>query len=288
MSGDSTFFEELQMDFLKESAFMLEQYEEYMMRLETSQDPAKDLTDIFRVAHSVKGGATAVGLTDLSKFAHVMEDLLDLLRSHHDLVNSDVISLLLQSGDELKNRITSLQQGILLPVVDVSKSLGTVNWNLNRRDEKLTQRKENSLSSRREETMLVIIESMTGQMAFPVDDVLGQAQVVFDETELTDKVFKKLADHMYSLAGVDLPLTPKNHALIRNRIVKILRRHGLTSYEEYWALLEKGGPEVGKRQAFQLKGTFQSCLPKVLEDIFLWLKKFAYLLLMILLLFVSF
>ncbi len=26
--------------------------------------------------------------------------------------------------------------------------------------------------------MLVIIESMNGQMAFPVDDVLGQAQVV--------------------------------------------------------------------------------------------------------------
>lgn len=111
MSGDNAFFEELQMDFLNESAFMLEQYEEYMMRLENSQDPAKDLTDIFRVAHSVKGGAAAVGLTDLSKFAHVMEDLLDLLRSHPELVNSDVISLLLQSGDELKNRIGSLQQG---------------------------------------------------------------------------------------------------------------------------------------------------------------------------------
>lgn len=111
MSGDNAFFEELQMDFLNESAFMLEQYEEYMMRLENSQDPAKDLTDIFRVAHSVKGGAAAVRLTDLSKFAHVMEDLLDLLRSHPELVNSDVISLLLQSGDELKNRIGSLQQG---------------------------------------------------------------------------------------------------------------------------------------------------------------------------------
>ncbi|MEN0057856.1 MAG: chemotaxis protein CheW, partial [Bdellovibrio sp.] len=45
-------------------------------------------------------------------------------------------------------------------------------------DQQLAQRKESSLSSRREETMLVIIESMTGQMAFPVDDVLGQAQVV--------------------------------------------------------------------------------------------------------------
>lgn len=111
MSGDNAFFEELQMDFLNESAFMLEQYEEYMMRLENSQDPAKDLTDIFRVAHSVKGGAAAVGLTELSTFAHVMEDLLDLLRSHPDLVNSEVISLLLRSGDELKNRVAFLQQG---------------------------------------------------------------------------------------------------------------------------------------------------------------------------------
>ena len=111
MSGDSAFFEELQMDFLNESAFMLEQYEEYMMKLENSEDPAKDLTDIFRVAHSVKGGAAAVGLTELSKFAHVMEDLLDLLRSKPELVNSNVISLLLTSGDELKNRVGSLQKG---------------------------------------------------------------------------------------------------------------------------------------------------------------------------------
>ncbi len=111
MSGDNDFFEELQMDFLNESAFMLEQYEEYMMRLENSDNPVNDLKDIFRVAHSVKGGAAAVGLTDLSKFAHVMEDLLDLLRSKPELVNSEVISLLLISGDELKNRVAALQQG---------------------------------------------------------------------------------------------------------------------------------------------------------------------------------
>ncbi|WP_413558819.1 chemotaxis protein CheA [Bdellovibrio sp. HCB209] len=111
MSGDNAFFEELQMDFLNESLFMFEQYDESMMKLENSDDPAKDLTDIFRVAHSVKGGAAAVGLTDLAKFAHVAEDLLDLLRSKPDLVNSNVISLLLKAGDELKNRISTLQQG---------------------------------------------------------------------------------------------------------------------------------------------------------------------------------
>ncbi len=62
----------------------------------------------------------------------------------------------------------------------------------------------------------------------------------FEEIKLTDKMFDKFSKKMYELAGVDLPFTPKNHALIRNRIVKLLRRHGLKSYEEYWALLEKG------------------------------------------------
>ncbi|UOF00789.1 CheR family methyltransferase [Bdellovibrio reynosensis] len=66
----------------------------------------------------------------------------------------------------------------------------------------------------------------------------------FEEINLTDKMFDKLSKHMYELAGVDLPNTSKNHALIRNRIVKLLRRHSLKSYEEYWALLEKGGPQI--------------------------------------------
>nr|WP_295901107.1 chemotaxis protein CheA [uncultured Bdellovibrio sp.] len=69
-------------------------------------------------------------------------------------------------------------RGLLLPVIDVSKTLGSINWTLNKKDQQLMAKRENSLSARREETMLVIIESMTGQMAFPVDDVLGQAQVV--------------------------------------------------------------------------------------------------------------
>lgn len=111
MSDDNSFFVELQMEFLNESAFLLESYEECMMSLENGTNAAEDLSQIFRVAHSVKGGAAAVGLPDLCKFAHVMEDLLSVLRASPDLVNSEVISLLLQAGDELKKRISALQKG---------------------------------------------------------------------------------------------------------------------------------------------------------------------------------
>lgn len=110
-NGDNAFFEELQSEFLTESAFMFEQYEESMLGLENGNDPQGDLGQIFRVAHSIKGGAAAVGFSDLSKFAHIVEDLLALLRTNPSFVNSHVISVLLQSGDVLKNRIHALQKG---------------------------------------------------------------------------------------------------------------------------------------------------------------------------------
>ncbi|HWU41896.1 MAG TPA: CheR family methyltransferase, partial [Bdellovibrio sp.] len=70
----------------------------------------------------------------------------------------------------------------------------------------------------------------------------------FEDIKLSDKMFTKFATRMYELAGVDLPFTPKNHALIRNRIVKLLRRHSLKTYEEYWSLLEGG--DHGMTQEF--------------------------------------
>lgn len=111
MGSDNSFFEELQTEFLNESAFLLESYEESMLGLENDSNPAEHLTQIFRVAHSIKGGAAAVGLTDLSKFAHVVEDLLAVLRNKPELVNSNIISLLLASGDQLRNRVESLRAG---------------------------------------------------------------------------------------------------------------------------------------------------------------------------------
>lgn len=62
--------------------------------------------------------------------------------------------------------------------------------------------------------------------------------------ELHDKVYEKLAKKIYDLAGVYLPKTDKNIALVRNRIVKLLRQHELSSFEDYWSLVEQGQEEV--------------------------------------------
>lgn len=110
MSDSKVFFEEMQSEFLIEADFMMDQYEESMLHLESGSNSKEDLTQIFRVAHSIKGGASAVGFLDLASFSHVVEDLLAILRVSPELSNSEIISLLLESGDALKKRIVSLKE----------------------------------------------------------------------------------------------------------------------------------------------------------------------------------
>lgn len=109
MSDD--FLEELKRDFVNEALFMMEQYEESMLALESATDAQEHIARIFRVAHSIKGGAAAVGFEDLSKFAHKAEDLLSLLRITPEKINTEIISLFLVVGDQFKSRLDQLKAG---------------------------------------------------------------------------------------------------------------------------------------------------------------------------------
>ena len=110
MSGDD-FLEELKRDFLNEASFMMEQYEESMLALESAEDPQEHIGRIFRVAHSIKGGAAAVGFEDLSHFAHKAEDLLSILRVYPEKITTEIITLFLSVGDQFKIRLTQLKSG---------------------------------------------------------------------------------------------------------------------------------------------------------------------------------
>lgn len=75
------------------------------------------------------------------------------------------------------------------------------------------------------------------------DNPIVSALNSYDDIKLTDKMFMNFSKLMYELAGVDLPNTPKNQALVRNRIVKLLRRRSISNYEDYWDLLESKSPD---------------------------------------------
>ena len=81
--------------FLVESEEGLDVMEQALVQMESSPSDPELLHTIFRVAHSIKGNATSLELTELAGFAHVVEDLLDVLREQQALPSADLISLLL-------------------------------------------------------------------------------------------------------------------------------------------------------------------------------------------------
>ncbi|WP_259525267.1 chemotaxis protein CheA [Treponema pallidum] len=103
--------EELLKDFFSEAEQQVEQLESNILVIE--QDPTnRDAVDeIFRAAHTLKGGAATVEMHELSGFTHAVEDLLDGIRSEKVTVDGAVVDLLLTSLDVIKAMLESRAGG---------------------------------------------------------------------------------------------------------------------------------------------------------------------------------
>jgi two-component system, chemotaxis family, sensor kinase CheA len=97
--------------FLVESEEGLDIMEQALVQMESTPSDPELLPNIFRVAHSLKGNATSLGLNELAGFAHVVEDLLDVFREQQALPSPDLISLLLKAVDELRAMVSAAKAG---------------------------------------------------------------------------------------------------------------------------------------------------------------------------------
>ena len=97
--------------FLVESEEGLDVMEQALVQMESTPSDPELLPNIFRVAHSLKGNATSLGLSELAGFAHVVEDLLDVFREQQAVPSADLISLLLKAVDELRSMVSAAKAG---------------------------------------------------------------------------------------------------------------------------------------------------------------------------------
>jgi two-component system chemotaxis sensor kinase CheA len=97
--------------FLVESEEGLDIMEQALVQMESTPSDPELLPNIFRVAHSLKGNATSLGLNELAGFAHVVEDLLDVFREQQAVPSADLISLLLKAVDELRAMVSKAKAG---------------------------------------------------------------------------------------------------------------------------------------------------------------------------------
>ncbi|OGJ93804.1 MAG: hybrid sensor histidine kinase/response regulator [Desulfobacula sp. RIFOXYA12_FULL_46_16] len=67
------------------------------------------VNNVFRAAHSIKGGAGFMGLTTIKDLAHHLENVLGLIRNRELIPDSTRISVLLKGFDQLENLLKNIE-----------------------------------------------------------------------------------------------------------------------------------------------------------------------------------
>jgi two-component system chemotaxis sensor kinase CheA len=94
--------EELLKDFFAEANGQVETLEQSVLVLENDPGNHDAIDEIFRAAHTLKGGAATVEMAELAQFTHLVEDVLDGIRSGRATVTEPLIDALLASIDVIK------------------------------------------------------------------------------------------------------------------------------------------------------------------------------------------
>ncbi len=82
-----------------------------LLALEGGDDNLDTVNDIFRGAHSIKGGAATFGYTNIAEFTHVMETLLDKVRAEELAVSPPLVKIFLESVDCLRAMVETMGGG---------------------------------------------------------------------------------------------------------------------------------------------------------------------------------
>ena len=103
--------EELLKDFFTEAEQQVENLESNILVIENDPTNHEAIDEIFRAAHTLKGGSATVEMTELSTFTHAVEDVLDEIRSDRVQVTEPVVDVLLSSIDTKKAMLETRANG---------------------------------------------------------------------------------------------------------------------------------------------------------------------------------
>ena len=97
--------------FFDEAEELLAEMERLLLAVDVDAPDAEDLNAIFRTAHSVKGGASTFGVTDMTEVTHVLETLLDRIRKGEMRLTGEHVDAFLAAKDILKMQLDGHRLG---------------------------------------------------------------------------------------------------------------------------------------------------------------------------------
>ncbi|OIP54864.1 MAG: chemotaxis protein CheA [Helicobacteraceae bacterium CG2_30_36_10] len=112
-------FQEILQDFLVESFELIEQLDQDLVELESRPEDLELLNGIFRVAHTVKGASSFLNFDVLTHLTHHMEDVLNKARHGDLIIDANIMDVILESIDLMKELLVTIRDTSADAGVDV-------------------------------------------------------------------------------------------------------------------------------------------------------------------------
>jgi two-component system chemotaxis sensor kinase CheA len=93
--------------FLQEADEGLNAMEQALMALDVNAEAVEPLNEVFRIAHTIKGGAAMAEFPGVAEFAHRFEDALTIIRDGHVPMTPDRVTLMLEIVDALRGMLAA-------------------------------------------------------------------------------------------------------------------------------------------------------------------------------------
>jgi len=105
--------EELLRDFFEEAQLQIDLMEQNILVLENDSSDRDSVDELFRAAHTLKGASATVQMDELTGFTHIVEDVLDEVRSDSIEVNESVVDIILTAIDVIKLMLEARSEGTI-------------------------------------------------------------------------------------------------------------------------------------------------------------------------------
>lgn len=101
--------------FITEARELLIEMESALLACEIGAADEETINSIFRAAHTIKGSAGLFGLDIIVSFTHVVESVLDQVRSGERPLDTDLSAVLIDCKDHLEALVSAIKDGVLQP-----------------------------------------------------------------------------------------------------------------------------------------------------------------------------
>ncbi len=218
--------------YISESQEYLNALDQSLLELEQNPEDYDIINEIFRYAHTIKGMSATMGFERVADLSHKMENLLDNVRQGKIKATSELIDILLEALDKLKEMIDVIAQkgGEEGDISDIISKLENFGKSKNSKKTKKTKkRKKKKVKSKEKKPSINNLKirvklsedcALKSVRAFMVIKSLGEIAKIIDSTPSLQDIEDGRFDKSFELV-VSTSQSPEKIKEIINKISEV-------------------------------------------------------------------